>query len=438
MPSDVSVDDPVDVRARQRIKRRILPFLFLLYVIAYLDRVNVSYAALQMTGALHLTPDQFGFGVGIFFWGYFLLEIPGTILVERWSARKWMARIMISWGLIAMLMGFIHTPQQFYWTRLLLGAAEAGFFPGMVVYLSHWFRNEDRARAMAFFMAAQPISNVIGSPISGMLLGLNWLGLSGWRWLFIIQGIPAVIFGVVTLFYLTDWPREAHWLQEDERQWISSELEREKQAKLLGHQSAWQALRQPTVILLVVAYFCMNMSIYGVTFWLPTIVKRLSGFSDLIVTLVTSLPYCVGLIAILLIGWSSDRTRERRWHTALPMLALSLGLALSVLVQDSIPLSVAMFSVAAIGMYGYIPCFWSLPTSLLSGTAAAASIGLINSLGNLGGYFGPRIVGKIVTRTNSFSMGILFLSISALIAAGLVLTMRLTKEKTPVTVEAHA
>jgi ACS family tartrate transporter-like MFS transporter len=202
MPTDVAVNAAVDVRARQRIRRRILPFLFLMYVIAYLDRVNVSYAALQMTGALHLTPDQFGFGVGIFFWGYFLLEIPGTILVERWSARKWMARIMISWGLIAMLMGFIHTPQQFYWTRLLLGAAEAGFFPGMVVYLSHWFRNEDRARAMALFMAAQPISNIIGSPISGVLLGLNWLGLSGWRWLFIIQGIPAVIFGVVTLFYL--------------------------------------------------------------------------------------------------------------------------------------------------------------------------------------------------------------------------------------------
>jgi sugar phosphate permease len=215
-------------------------------------------------------------------------------------------------------------------------------------------------------------------------------------------------------------------------------LEREKQAKPLTHHSAWQALRQPTVIMLVIAYFGMNMSIYGVNFWLPTIVKKLSGFSDLVVTLVTALPYCVGLIAILLIGWSSDRTRERRWHTALPMLALSLGLGLSVLVQDSIPLTISMFSIAAVGMYGYIPCFWSLPTSLLSGTAAAACIGLINSIGNLGGYFGPRIVGKLVTTTHSFVSGILFLSLSALIAAVLVLSIRLTKERTQVTVEVPA
>src|SRR5207248_7272959 len=225
MTTQVVPQPLVAERASQRIARRILPYLFLLYVIAYLDRVNVGYAALQMTTALGFTPDVYGFGVGVFFIGYFLLEIPGSILVERWSARKWMARIMISWGIIAMWMGFIHTSRQFYWARFLLGASEAGFFPGMVVYLSHWFRYEDRARAMAFFMAAQPISNIIGSPISGILLGLNWLGLEGWRWLFVIEGVPAVIFGIVTLFYLTDWPREAEWLQEDERQWITAELE---------------------------------------------------------------------------------------------------------------------------------------------------------------------------------------------------------------------
>src|SRR5438067_1856564 len=300
MRSNVAVDGPVDLRARRPITRRLLPFLFLLYLIAYLGRVNVGYAALQMTGALHFTPDVYGFGVGVFFIGYFLLEIPGTILVERWSARKWMARIMISWGIIAMWMGFIHTSRQFYWARFLLGASEAGFFPGMVVYLSHWFRYEDRARAMAFFMAAQPISNILGSPISGILLGLNWLGLEGWRWLFVIEGVPAVIFGIVTLFYLTDWPREAEWLQEDERQWITAELERERQAKLQNYSySLWQVF---TVILLVIASFCMNMSLFGVNFWLPTILKKLSGYSDLIVTLVTALPYCVGLIAILVIG----------------------------------------------------------------------------------------------------------------------------------------
>ncbi len=204
--------------ARRRIARRLLPYLFFLYVIAYLDRVNLSYASLEMSGALGFTAEIIGFGAGIFFIGYFLLEIPGAVLVERWSARAWIARIMISWGIVAMFTGFVHTAHQFYAIRFLLGASEAGFFPGIVVYLSHWFRYEDRAKAMAMFMAAQSISNIIGSPISGLLLGINWLGLAGWRWLFILEGIPAVLFGIVTIFYLTDWPHQAGWLSQDEKQ----------------------------------------------------------------------------------------------------------------------------------------------------------------------------------------------------------------------------
>jgi len=413
--------------ARRRIARRLLPYLFFLYIIAYLDRVNLSYASLEMSGALGFTAEIIGFGAGIFFIGYFLLEIPGAILVERWSARAWIARIMISWGIVAMLTGFVHTAHQFYTIRFLLGASEAGFFPGIVVYLTHWFRYEDRAKAMAMFMAAQSISNIIGSPVSGLLLGINWLGLAGWRWLFILEGIPAVLFGIVTIFYLTDWPHQAGWLSQDEKQWISGELEREKKAKeTVRSYRVRDALRQPEVVLLALALFFMAGAVYGFNFWLPTILKKLSGHSNLFVTSVSALPYCIGLIATLLVGWSSDRTRERRWHAALCMIIASLGLGLSV-VSHRTDLAVLMFCLAAVGMYGYLSAFWSLPSSFLTGTAAAASIGLINSVGNLGGFAGPYAVGYISKRAHNFTAGVLCLSASALMAGVLVLLLRRSK-----------
>lgn len=415
-------------RARRRITRRLMPYLFLLYIIAYLDRVNVGYAALQMKGDLHFTDDVLGFGAGIFFIGYFVLEIPGTILVEKWTARGWIARIMISWGFVAMLMGFIQTKNQFYTLRLLLGAAEAGFFPGIIVYLSHWFRYQDRAKVLALFMAAQPVSNIVGSPISGLLLGINWLGMPGWRWLFILEGMPAVIFGIVTTFYLTDWPHQARWLPDDERSWLVSELDQEKQKKQQVHPlSVWQAIRHREVILLTLCVFCMASTVYGFNFWLPTILKRQSGSSNVVVGLISALPYCVGLVAILVIGWSSDRTGERRWHTALSMIVASVGLMLGVVARDHIALALAMFSLAAVGMYGYLPGFWALPTSFLTGTAAAASIGLINSVGNLGGFVGPYVVGYLSKMTNSFLGGVSYLSASALVAAVLVLSIRATR-----------
>src|SRR2546422_3041256 len=231
-----------------------MPFLFVLYIIAFLDRVNVSYAALDMTRDLGFSDRMLGKGAGIFFVGYFLLEIPGTLIVERWSARKWIARIMISWGILATWMGFIRGASEFYWVRFLLGAAEAGFFPGLIVYLSHWFRYEDRAKAVALFMAAIPISNIVGAPISGFLLGMNWCGMAGWRWLFILEGAPAIIFGIATLFYLTDWPHQAQWLPDDEREWITTELEKEKQAKNATHsQAIWKAVKQREVIFLALA-----------------------------------------------------------------------------------------------------------------------------------------------------------------------------------------
>jgi sugar phosphate permease len=405
--------------------RRILPYLFLLYIINYIDRVNISYANLEMTKDLHFTPEIFGFGAGIFFAGYFLLEIPGTLLIEMWSARAWIARIMITWGMIAVLMGFMNSSTQFYWLRLGLGAAEAGFFPGIIVYLTHWFRYQDRAKAVALFMAAVPLSNFIGSPISGLLLGVSWLGLAGWRWLFIIEGAPAIILGVVTIFYLTDWPRQAKWLSPDEREWITRELEREKELKTAAHGvGALRALRHPKVVQLAAAYFFIVTGLYGFNIWLPTIVKSLSGLPNLVVTLISALPYLFGFLALILVGWSSDRSGERRWHTAAPMFVAGIGLCLSALTQSSTALTVSMFCIAAAGLYSFFPPFWALPTTFLSGSAAAASIGLINSIGNLGGFVGPYVVGYLNEKTHSFLGGMLYLSLSAMVGAGLIFMLR--------------
>jgi MFS transporter, ACS family, tartrate transporter len=429
---DESLLNAVANRARRRIMRRLIPYLFVLFVIAYLDRVNVGYAALQMKGDLNFTDEVLGLGVGIFFIGYFLLEIPGCILVEKWSARGWIARIMISWGVLAILMGFVQTQKQFYTLRFFLGAAEAGFFPGIIVYLTHWFRYEDRAKTVALFMAALPISNIIGSPLSGVLLGINWLGLAGWRWLFIVEGTPAVVFGIVTIFYLTDWPHQARWLPEEERNWLVSVLEGEKQVKQAMHPlRIWQALRHREVILLTLTYFFIVTAFYGFTFWLPSIVKKLSGFSNLPVTLVSAVPHSVGLVAILLVGWSSDRTRERRWHTALSMIVAGTGLLLSAAARDRTVLAISMFCLAAVGIYGYLPGFWSLATGFLTGTAAAASIGLINSFGNLGGFVGPYVIGYLSRVTNSYLGGVIYLSLSAMVAAGLVTALRATKGRSP-------
>jgi D-galactonate transporter len=418
-------DEAVARRARRRITRRLMPFLICLYVIAFLDRVNVGYAALEMTRDLGFDTEVLGFGAGVFFFGYFLLEIPGTLLVENWSARLWLARIIISWGVLAVLTGFIQTSTQFYVARFVLGLAEAGFFPGVIVYLSHWFRQRDRAKAVAMFMAAIPVSNIFGAPVSGLILGVNWMGLSGWRWVFILEGLPALIFGVVTIFYLTDWPREAGWLSAEEREWITDELEREKSARrAVRTYGVWEALGHRNVLLLALAYFCAVASAYGFNFWLPTILKGLSGFSNLLVTGVAALPYCAGLGAMLLVGWTSDRSGERRWHTALSLLGVSLGLALSATAHGRVGLAVAMFCLAGAGLYSYLPGFWALPTAFLTESAAAAAVGLINSVGNLGGFVGPYVVGYLTKSTGSFYAGVIYLSCSALASACLILCVR--------------
>jgi D-galactonate transporter len=417
-------ESEVAQRARRRIARRLLPFLFLLYVIAFIDRMNVGAAALQMPHDLGFSEGVIGFGAGIFFFGYFLLEIPGALIVERWGARRWIARIMITWGMITVLMAFIRTEHQFYLVRFLVGAAEAGFFPGVIVYLTHWFRYQDRAKAVAVFYAANPISYIIGSPLAGLLLGMSWLGLKGWRWLFIIEGIPAVLFGIVTIFYLTDWPHKASWLPPDEQSWITSELEREKEAKKrIRSYSIWEALRHRDVILLTLCYFGAMTGSYGIAFWLPTILKRISGKSDLKVTLLAALPYVAAFIVQQVNGWHSDRTGERRWHAALPVFLCGVALALAVVYRDHPTVAILLFIVAGGAFYGFQPCFWAVPTMFLSESAAAASIGLINAVGNLGGFVGPLVMGYLASRTHSFAPGLLYLVASLFVSGVLMLAV---------------
>ena len=412
--------------ARRRIAWRILPFLFVLFVIAFLDRVNVGYAGLEMMHDLSFSASVFGFGSGIFFIGYLVFEIPGCLIVERWSARKWFARIMVSWGLVTVFMAFIKTPFHFYLVRILLGVAEAGFFPGIIVYLTHWFRAEDRAKAAAIFMLAIPVSNIVGSPVSGYLLGVHWLGLQGWRWLFIIEGIPAIVFGVLTVFYLTDWPREARWLPQEEREWISAELEREslekKNANFLG---TWEALRQPAVLQLTVIYFCAVSCTYALTIWLPTFVKRRGGFSDLAVTLLSVVPYVALLIAILVNGWHSDRTGERHWHTVAPLILSMAGFAVTIAAGRHFWLAFVCLIFASTAN-AFLPAFWAIPYTFLGESGAAASTGLINSIGNLGGLAGPWVLGYFLDRRHSFRLGFVYVIASLLVA--IFLTLRLPRK----------
>ncbi len=287
-----------------------MPFLFLLYVTAFIDRVNVGFAGLDMTRELHFSNEVFGFGSGIFFFGYCLLEIPGAMLAQSWSARKWIAAIMIFWGSLASFTGLIHSAFEFDGIRFLLGLAEGGFFPAVVVYLTHWFRQEDRAKAIAMFMAAIPVSNALGAPIAGLLLHVNWLGMSGWRWLLILEGLPALVGGVCALFYLTDWPRDAQWLAPAEREWITGELKREAEFKKVarGHLSVLEAFRQPLVLVMAFSYFFINTSGYGLIIWLPKMVQKFSGLTTWQIALVSAIPSLCSIPTMLIVGWHSDRT----------------------------------------------------------------------------------------------------------------------------------
>jgi MFS transporter, ACS family, tartrate transporter len=422
---------PLD-RARRKAYWRLLPLCFICYVIAYVDRANVAIAKLTMTKDLAGFDNAvIGFGAGVFFIGYFLLEIPGTLIIERWSARKWLARIMVSWGIMAALTAAVRSPWHFYVVRFLLGLAEAGFFPGVIVYLTHWFPARDRARALAYFLIATPVAQIISPKISSALLVIGTtetlstghvihhpqlLGLVGWQWVYIVWGIPAVVLGVIVFFALTDYPREAAWLSEEEREALQAAIDREQQRVAAKRLTLVEALRQPKVLLLALAYFLIVTGNYGSEFFLPSILERWYGLRLGTLTWLVMLPPTVSLVGQLAFGWNSDRTGERLWHTVVPMLCAAIGLAGAVWSRGSLPLTVVCFMIAAGGLKAYLPAFWSLPSLFLTGSAAAGSIGLINSVGNLGGFLGPFLVGSVETMTGSFESGLLFLGVSA--AAG--------------------
>src|SRR5215472_11448603 len=419
----------VATRARRRIAIRLLPFVMLMYLVCLIDRNNVAFANLRMSADLGLADRVYGLGVGMFFIGYVLFEVPGAIIVERWSARKWLARILISWGLVTILNGFIHTAGHFYMVRLLVGIDEASFANGLVVYLTHWFRESDRAKAIGFFLMGGPAASSVGGIIAAWLLRVRWLGIVGWRWLFILEGIPAILLGAVTLFYLTDWPRDAKWLNVDERSWIISTLSYEKEAKQqVRSYTIWEALRHRDVILLTTCYFFAATGNYGIGFWLPSFLKRLSGESDTTVTLLAALPYLAGFLVQQLNGWHSDRTGERRWHAAIPLLLSGFFLFMAIRMGSNVFLSMLFFVGVGGAYFGFHPAFWPVPTEFLTESAAAASIGLINSVGNLGGFVGPFIVGYLLTRTNSFRAGLSFLVGSFLASATLMLLVRARKQ----------
>jgi MFS transporter, ACS family, tartrate transporter len=419
---------PLD-SARRKAYSRLLPLCFICYVIAYVDRANVAIAKLTMTRDLAGFDNAvIGFGAGVFFIGYFLLEIPGTLIIERWSARKWLARIMVTWGLMAALTAAVTVPWHFYVVRFLLGLAEAGFFPGVIVYLTHWFPARDRARALSMFLIATPIAQIVSPKISSALLVIGttetlangqvithpelW-GLQGWQWVYIVWGIPAVVLGVIVFFALTDHPREAKWLRPDEREALQSEVDGEHRRVAAEPMSLGGALRQPRVLLLALAYFLVVTGNYGIEFFLPSILERWYGLSLGTLTWLVMLPPTLALVGQLVFGWSSDRTRERLWHTLVPMALAALGLFAAAWSRGSLALTVICFMVAAAGLKSYLPSFWTLPSLFLTGNAAAGSIGLINSIGNLGGFLGPFLIGGIETVTGSFESGLLFLGASS-------------------------
>jgi MFS transporter, ACS family, tartrate transporter len=412
---------PVAKRALRRVSRRILPFLSVLYIISFIDRANVSFAKLAMSADLGFSEQVFGFAAGIFFVGYLLLEIPGAIIVERWSARVWLSRILISWGLCATLIGFVQSKSQFYWMRFALGLAEAGFFPGVIVYLSHWFPRAERARALAGFVLAVPISFIIGAPLSAACLSIHWLGLPGWRWIFILQGIPAVLAGIVALFYFTDHPAGARWLEPDERQWLEEKLQGERAPRVkLQFREMLAAMLAPRTLQFAISLFLTVMATYGFIFWLPATIHSRSNLTVIQSTLLSGIPFAFAAVFVWLAGRSSDKTGERRWHSAVPLILAGIGLAGSGIPgQGFVPVMMWLCFTGA-WLWAWAPSFWVLPASFLEGSAAATAIGFINSTGSLGGFTGPLLVGSLLDRHWHMPATLLLLSLCFFLSGALV------------------
>lgn len=423
------LDRAQQLALRSKVTARLIPFLFLLYMVAYLDRVNVSFAALQMREALHFSKEIYGFGAGVFFIGYFILEIPSNLLLEKVGARIWIARIMFTWGILAAAMMFMTKPWHFYALRFALGLAEAGFFPGVILYLTYWYPAKERARAVGLFMTATAISGVVGSPISGFLLKMNGLmHIQGWQWLFLLEGLPACLLGFVVLAYLPNGPQDATWISDEERAHIAAQLAPEHEKSEHKHENFGAALQSPRVWLLCAIYFGQALGSYGLSMWLPQVVKGLSGTNDQMVGLITAVPYLMMAVGMVVNGIHSDRTGERVRHVAFPALWGTVWLFASRMVPSGTA-ALACVVIAALGTSAMLGPFWVLPSAMLSGTAAAAGIALINSVGNLGGFVGPYLGGLVEDWTKSSSNSLYVVAGGYLLVGVLALLVKVPRTK---------
>lgn len=421
----------IETRTTRKVFWRIVPFCFVLYIISYLDRANIGYAALEMNRELALTSEAFGFASGIFFIGYFLFEVPSNAMLTRFGARVWIARILVTWGIIACLTAFVQTATQLYVLRFLLGVAEAGFFPGIIVYLTYWFRAKERATTVAWFTSAIPVSYLIGAPLSTWIMdNVHGLGLSGWRWMILLEGGPAILGGIAVFLFLTDRPEQARWLDEREKAWLTAELARDNARREgVQHLGVWDAMRNPKVLLLAAIYFVYQCGSLGVGYWMPQIIRGFSGtLTNTQVGLVAMLPYAVATVGMVLWSRSSDRKAERKLHSALPLLLAGVCLLAAAVFQQAV-LAMAMITLAMTGLYAFKSPFWAVPNLFLTRSTAAISIAVINSIGNLGGFVGPYAIGLVKDSTGSALAGLYFLAALLFISFAMMMAMRLRSER---------
>ncbi|MGG1396795.1 MFS transporter [Bacillus salipaludis] len=415
----------------RKVTWRIIPFVFICYIISYIDRANLGYAALEMNKDLALSSEVFGLVSGIFFIGYFLFEVPSNVMMQRFGARIWIARILISWGILAVITGFVQSATHLYILRFLLGIAEAGFFPGIIMYLTVWFRAKEQATTVALFTAAIPVSYIIGAPFSTWILDhISWGDFAGWRWMFILEGLPAVILGVVTYFYLTERPENAKWLDKEEKEWLIGELKKDKEArKNVKHLGILKAIANPKVLFLSFIYFVYQTGSLGVGYWMPQIIKGFSGMlSNFQIGLIAMIPYIGATIGMIVWSRRSDRKNERRLHSAIPLLVACVGLVGAGLTNNPY-IAIVLITVSLTGMYSFKAPFWALPSLFLTQSTAAIAIASINSIGNLGGFVGPYAIGIIKGMTGDTKSGLLFLSALLLISFLMVLFMNLDKKE---------
>ncbi|MFP7176173.1 MFS transporter [Priestia filamentosa] len=428
------LEPSLEKRTIRKITWRIIPFVFICYIISYIDRANLGYAALEMNKDLALSSEVFGFASGIFFIGYFLFEVPSNVMMQRFGARVWIARILVTWGLLAVITGFIQSAMHLYILRFLLGVAEAGFFPGIIMYLTFWFRSKERATTIALFTAAIPVSYIIGAPLSTWIMdSINWMNISGWRWMFILEGFPAVILGVVTYFYLTDSPKNAKWLKTEEKEWLIQELKKDTESrKDVKHLGIMKAMINPKVLFLSFIYFVYQTGSLGVGYWMPQIIK---GFSDTLtniqIGLIATIPYIGATIGMIFWSRHSDSKGERRLHSAIPLLLASIGLVGAGLTGNPY-LAILLITLSLTGMYSFKAPFWALPSLFLTQSTASIAIASINSVGNLGGFVGPYTIGIINGATHDIKVGLLFLSSLLLISFLMVLFMKVDDRKSQI------